>query len=186
MLGAYSLMLFLHLVFLICAVAAMALTGLAALRLGGTETAAEAMHWGEFVRRLVPIFPVASLGLIGTGAYMTSEAWSWKAPWVIAGLAGLFLIILLGAGVEGIRGRAAHHELQASGLSQRARRLLCDPISWSAKVTTWSLLLAIIFVMTTKPSAAICAAALLVALACGVVGAVPFWARRGRVRATTL
>lgn len=180
--SAYSLMLFLHFLFLIAAVAATALTGLAALRLGRSGTAAEAAKWGEFVRRVVPVFPVASLGLIGTGAYMTTKAWSWSTPWVVAGLAGLFMIMLLGAGVEGSRGRATSAELRAAGLSERARRLLRDPIAWSAKVTTWTLVLAVIFLMTTKPTAVVCGVTLAVALVCGVLGAVPFWA--GRPRAT--
>lgn len=178
--NAYSLMLFFHFVFMIAAVAATAIAGLAALRLRRVETAADAMRWEELVRRVVPVFPVASIGLIGTGAYMTSKVWSWTAPWVVAGLAGLFMIMLLGAGVEGGRRRAARTELRAAGLSQRAKRLLCDPVSWSAKVTTWTLVMSLLFVMTTKPSASICAAALAIALACGVLGAVPFWATRGR------
>ena len=41
---------------------------------------------------------------------------------------------------------------------------------------TWTLLLAVIFVMTAKPAAAICALALASALVCGLLLAVPFWA----------
>ncbi len=169
-------MLFLHFIFLLCAVAAAAVAGLAALRLRAVESPTEAMRWEAVVRRVVPLFPVASLGLIGTGAYMTIRIWTWSTPWILAGLAGLIAIMLLGAGLEGSRGRAASAELGAAGLSERARRLLRDPIAWSAKVTTWTLMLAVIFVMTTKPDAFICAAALAVALICGVLGAIPFWA----------
>jgi len=182
--SAYSLMLFLHFVFLTAAVAAAALTGFAALRLRGAESSAEAMGWGKFIRRVARSFPVASLGLIGTGAYMTSESWSWSTPYIVAGLAGLVTIMLLGAGVEGSRGRAIGAELREAGLSLKARRLLFDPIAWSAKVTIWALLLAVIFVMTTKPTALICAVALAVALVCGVLAAIPFWATRGRAAAS--
>jgi hypothetical protein len=178
--STYSLMLFLHFVFIIAAVAATAIAGLAALRLRCVETAADAMHWEELVRRVVPVFPVTAIGMIGTGAYMTSKVWSWTAPWVVTGIAGLFMIIFLGAGVESGRRRAARTELRTAGLSERAKRLLCDPVSWSAKVTTWTLVVSLFFVMTAKPSAATCAVALAIALACGVLGAVPFWARRGR------
>lgn len=174
--SVYSLMLFLHFIFLICAVAASALAGFAALRLRSVETAAEAAHWGAFVRRVVPTFPVASVGLIGTGAYMTSKVWTWSTPWILAGLAGLITIMMLGAGVEGQRARATSAELHVAGLSQRARYLLRDPVAWSAKATTWTLLLAVMFVMTAKPTAAICALALALALVCGVLLAVPFWA----------
>ena len=174
--NAYQLTLFLHFVFLAAAVAAAALTGYAALHLRSSETAADAVWWGGFVRRVVRIFPIASLGLIVTGGYMAHRAWGWSAPWVIAGLAGLIAIMLLGAGVEGARARAASAELRAAGLSERARRLLRDPIAGSARVTSWTLVLAMIFVMTVKPSVAICIGSFAVALVCGVLAAVPFWA----------
>ena len=163
--------------FLIVAVAAAALAGFAALRLRGAESSAEATGWGDLIRRVVALFPVASLGLIGTGAYMTSEAWSWSTPWIVAGLAGLFMIMVLGGAGEGMRARALSAELRAVGLSQRARGLLRDPIAWSAKVATWTLMLAVIFVMTTKPGSIACAAVLAVALVAGVLGAIPFWAK---------
>jgi hypothetical protein len=171
-------MLFLHLSFLVAAVAAASLAGFAALRLRGAQSAAEARAWGDSIRRVVVVFPVASLGLIGTGAYMTSAAWSWSTPWIVAGLAGLFMIMLLGGAGEGRRARALSAELRSAGLSQRAKRLLCDPIAWSAKVATWTLMLAVIFVMTIKPSAVVCIIALALAVVCGVLGAVPFWSER--------
>jgi hypothetical protein len=174
-LSGYSFTLFLHFVFLLAAVAAAALSGFAALSLRRAETATEAIRWGASVRRVVPVFPIASLGLIGTGAYMTSKVWSWSTPWIIASLGGLIAIILLGAGVEGSRGRAALAELHAAGLSERAKRLLRDPLAWSARVTIWTLLIGVIFVMTTKPSGIICVAALSTAIVCGVLGALPFW-----------
>jgi hypothetical protein len=177
-LNTYSLMLFLHLVFLIAAAAAATLAAFAALRLRGAESSAEALGWGDFTRRVVAVFPIASLGLIGTGAYMTAEEWSWSTPWILAGLAGLFVIMLLGRAAEGTRARALGAELRGAGLSQRARRLLRDPIAWSAKVATWSLMLAIIFVMTTKPGSVVCAVVLSGALILGVLAAVPFWAGR--------
>ncbi len=90
----------------------------------------------------------------------------------------------LGSGIEGSRGRALKRELQTAGLSTRAQRLMRDPLSWSAKVTTWMLMLGVVFVMSTKPSAAGAAAALAVAVALGVAGAVPFW-RRPPARAHT-
>lgn len=69
-------------------------------------------------------------------------------------------------GHESGGGRADDPARGHAGLSQRARRLLCDPIAWSAKVATWTLMLAIVFVMTAKPSSVICAIALAVALVC--------------------
>jgi len=51
---------------------------------------------------------------------MTQSAWSWSTPWIVAGLVGLAMIILLGSGVEASRGRALKNELQSDDLSGRA------------------------------------------------------------------
>lgn len=173
--SAYSIALFLHLLFLLAAVAATALAGFVALQLRNADGAGEARTWGAFLPRIAWVFPVASAGLLFTGAYMVWGTWKWSTPWVVAGIVGLAMIILLGAGIQGARGRMAEAELRAAGLSARARRLLRDPIAWSAKVTTWSLTVAVTFVMTAKPAAAGCTVALAAAVIGGVLLAAPFW-----------
>lgn len=171
----YSVALFLHLLFLLAATVATALAGYAALGLRRAASPMEAARWGGMVERVVPAFPVAALGLFGSGAYMTQDSWSWSTPWVVGGITGLAVIMLLGAGVEGRRGRELKRELMTAGMSDRAQRLLRDPIAWSAKVATWTLLVGVVFVMTTKPGSAGCAVALAVAFVAGPLGAVPFW-----------
>lgn len=173
--SGYSVALFFHFVSLVAAVAAAALAGYAGFRLRGVESAAAAQSWAALIGRAAPVFPVASAGLLASGAYMTHEAWSWSTPWIVTGLIGLGLIALLGAGVERSRGRAAVRELRAAGLSARARSLLRDPIAWSSKVTTWTLMVAVMFVMTAKPGAGACAASLAGAVVGGVLAAVPVW-----------
>jgi hypothetical protein len=172
---SYSIALFLHFVFLLTAVAAATLAGFAALRLRDAQEVQEARRLAALIRRVTPAFPVATVGLLASGAYMTYGQWGWSTPWVVAGVAGLALIVALGMGVEGRRGRETLAELGSAGLSQRARRLLRDPIAWSAKGTTWSLLLAVVFVMTAKPPAAGCVCAIVAALVAGPIGARPFW-----------
>lgn len=172
---SYSIALFLHFVFLLLAVGAATLVGHAALRLRDAASAEEARRWASLVGRVTPAFPVATLGLFASGGYMAYDEWSWSTPWVVAGVAGLAIIVALGMGVEASRGREAKAELGAAGLSERARRLLRDPIAWSAKATTWTLLVAIIFVMTAKPAATGCIVAMVLALVAGPVGARPFW-----------
>jgi hypothetical protein len=86
--------------------------------------------------------------------------------------------------VEASRGRALKHEIQTQGLSERARRLLRDPVAWTAKATTWTLMLAVMFVMSTKPPAWGCALSLVIALLVGAMIAVPMWRGRATQRAT--
>jgi hypothetical protein len=171
----YSIALFFHLVSLLAAGAAAALAAHAALRLRNATSPAEVARWGMMIGKVVRVFPPATLGLLGSGAYMTQSAWSWSTPWIIAGLLGLAMIVLLGSGVEATRGRALNYEVRTNGLSERSRRLLRDPLAWTAKATTWTLMLAVMFVMTTKPSAWGCAISLIIASIAGAMVAMPIW-----------
>lgn len=174
----YSLALFLHLLFVLLASAAAALSTFAIVRLRRARSVGDAIAWGSLVARIVPAFPVAVLGLLGTGAYMTQVRWSWSTPWVDAAAAVLGLLVILGTGVEGSRGRALRRELQAAGMSPRARRLLRDPVAWTAKMITLTLVVAAVFVMTVKPTGALCITAIVVAVVAGAVIAAPAWRAR--------
>ncbi len=177
--NAYAIALFVHLLSLLVACAAASLTTFFGLRLRDASSQAEAGTWLALTRRVVPAFPVAVLGLLGTGIYLTRQRWSWSMPWIGAALIGLGLIVMLGSGVEAARSRALDRELTASGMSPRARRLLRDPVSWTAKLVTLTTFLAVVFLMTVKPAATECVVVLVVAVAAGALGAVPLW--RGRV-----
>ena len=171
----YSIALFFHLVSLVAAGAAAALSGYAALRLRAATSPAEVTRWGTMIEKVVRIFAPATLGLLASGAYMTQSAWSWSTPWIVAGPVGLAMIVLLGSGVEASRGRALKNELQSNDLSERARRLMRDPLAWTARAMEWMLMLGVMFVMATKPPAWGCATSLVIASVAGAVAAVPIW-----------
>jgi protein-S-isoprenylcysteine O-methyltransferase Ste14 len=173
--SVYSVVLFVHLLALLVAVMAFAVAFYAALQLRDARTPQDAARWGRLVGTLAPAFPVASLTLLGTGAYMTQDQWTWATPWIDAGMAGLALITICGAGVEASRGRALKHELMTAGMSARARRLQRDPYAWSAKMTTLTLMLATVFVMAAKPGATGSFLAIALAVAAGIPAARPFW-----------
>ncbi len=171
----YAVALSIHLLSMLLATAASGAAGLAALRLRRARDAGEAMQWLALVGKVVPAFPIASLGLLASGAYMTWQAWSWTMPWVVAGLVGLAMIVMLGSGVEGPRMRLLKRELEASGLSPKARRLLRDPVAWTAKLATLTLLVAVVLVMALKPDAIGAAGLLVAAGVVAAVAAIPFW-----------
>ena len=152
----------------------------AALQMRGATAPPDVARWAKVVKTVVPCFPVATLLLAGSGAYMTQTGWRWTTPWIDAGIAGLALIVVCGSGVEAARGRALEREVRAAGLSPRARALLRDPVAWSAKMTTFTLMPAIVFLMVVKPSALGSALALVVALLAGPLAAVPFWRTTAR------
>ncbi len=170
----YSIALFFHLLSLLLAVVCTSLTGYAALRARSTGSADEARQWLRLNGRVVPLFPVAGAGLLLTGAYMAHSIGGWSEPWLLASLFGLGCIVVLGAGVEGSRSRALGRELHRNGLSDRARALTRDPVAWSAKFMAPALMLAVMFIMTTKPAAAASAIALTVAAIAGMISARPF------------
>ncbi|MCG6988038.1 MAG: hypothetical protein LJF06_07645 [Gemmatimonadetes bacterium] len=173
--NGYVLALFGHLLSLLLACVATSLSTFAALRLRDTDSPREAMSWIAFTERVVLAFPVSALGLLGTGVYMTHVRWAFSISWIDAAMAGLVMIVALGKGVEGGRSRALKRELESSGMSPRARRLLRDPLAWSAKMTTLTLFVAVVFVMAAKPAAAECVAALCTAVVVGLLTAIPFW-----------
>ena len=167
-----------HLLSLMIATSAATLTWYAARRLRGVRDAGEALQWLAFARGVARAFPIATIGLLASGGYMTETHWTWSTPWVIAALAGLAAIVALGAGVEGRRNGALARELATNGLSDKASGLLSDPVSWTAKAMTETLLVAVVLIMVLKPSAEGSAAWLVLAAVCGAVAAIPLWRAR--------
>jgi len=170
--NGYSLALLIHLLSVLLAATAMALAAFAGLQLRRANTVVEATSWLVLTGRIVRAFPVAVLGLVASGGYMIHASWSWSTPWVDAALVGLVLIVVLGNAVEGRHARALQRELESSGLSAQARRLLRDPTAWGAKVTTHTTFVAVVVVMTLKPAAVGCVGAITAALAAGAFSAI--------------
>jgi hypothetical protein len=182
-LSGYTIALFIHFLSLLIATAAMAATFLAALWLRAAKDAGETARSLATIERIVPAFPVATLGLLASGAWMTESSWTWTTPWILGGLIGLALIVVLGAGIDGARNRALKRELGASGFSAKARAMLADPTAWAARLTMMTLLVAVVGIMAMKPSALGVALWLVVGVVAGVVAALPL--RKVRVPAAS-
>jgi hypothetical protein len=173
--NGYAVALFLHLLSVLLAAVAASLTTFAAVRVRGAGSAEEAAQWLVVSEKAVRAFPLAVLGLLITGTYMTHQRWAWSVPWIDAALVGLALLVVLGTGVQRSRAVALKRELASSGMSPRAQRLLRDPVAWTAKMIEIMLVISVMFVMTVKPTAAECVASIVVAVGVGVLGAVPIW-----------
>jgi hypothetical protein len=182
-LSGYTVALFIHFLSLLTATAAMAATFLAALWLRAAKDAGEAACSLATIERIVPAFPAATLGLLASGAWMTESSWTWTTPWILGGLIGLAVIVVLGAGIDGARNRALKRELGASGFSAKARAMLADPTPWAARLTMMTLLVAVVGIMAMKPSALGVALWLVVGVVAGVLAALPL--RKIRVPAAS-
>jgi hypothetical protein len=102
-------------------------------------------------------FPVAILGLFGTGAYMTSETtfpWTWSTRWIDVGIAALVVLFAQGAGIAERTGHKLGAALQANGpgpLGPEARRMALHPGLWVVEFTNIGIVMGVVWNMTEKP-----------------------------------
>src|SRR5437764_13081713 len=79
---AYRLALFLHLVALLAAISTGAILHQAQWRLLVADSPAAMRPSAMLLKRLKPVFPLALLVLVATGAYMAHNSLSWSHRWV--------------------------------------------------------------------------------------------------------
>ena len=172
---AYHVVLYVHILSLLVGISAGVIATVCLLKLRRAETLADAAPWGQLVGQVEKAFPVSIVGLYATGAYMTSQYWTWGTSWIVIPIVGLAVLSLQGPLVAGRRGHAVKKALMANGpgpLGPEARRMTRDRALWIADLTNETLVLAIIWVMVEKSSWASGIAALLIAYVVGVIAAI--------------
>ncbi len=170
----YHVVLFVHFVALLIGFSAGMIETVCLLRLRAAETLADAAPWGQLAGQIEKAFPVAIVGLYGTGAYMTSHFWTWSTSWIVLPIVGLAVLSLQGPLVAGRRGHAVKEALMANGpgpLRAEARRMTRDRALWTAALSNEGLVLGIVWVMVEKPGWGGGIAALVIAYAVGVATA---------------
>jgi Predicted integral membrane protein (DUF2269) len=116
----------------------------------------------EQVRSLVklvglsgPLFGISVLLLLTAGLYMALTAWSLLTGWVVVGLISLVLLAPLGTAFLEPRRRVIDRLARTAPdgpLPEELERSIHDPILLIAPQTLTTLLLGVVFLMTTKPS----------------------------------
>ena len=173
----YHVVLYIHLLALFVGIGAGSVLLTCLLQLRRAQTLAEAAPWGMVAGKVTRLFPIAVIGLFGSGAYMTSDVWTWSTRWIDVSIAGLVVIALQGPLVGE---RAAHklkHALQENGpgpLGEHARRMTRQPGLWIVEFTNLGLVLGIVWNMTQKPGTWASIAAPVCGYLVGVVLALPF------------
>ena len=173
----YRTVLYLHVLSLLVGIGAATVVGVCLFRLRAAQTLADALPWGMLASKAERAFPVAILGLFSTGAYLTSDAWTWSTPWIDVSIVALVIVALQGPLVAGLRAKALEHALIDNGpgpLGDRARGLARDPALWVATFANPGIVLGIVWNMLNKPSTAQAIAAVVVGYAVGAAGALPF------------
>jgi uncharacterized membrane protein len=171
----YNVVLYLHLLSLLLGIGAATVIFLCLFRLRAAQTLGEAAPWGMLAGKIERIFPIAIVGLYGTGAYLTAEAWTWDTSWIIVSIVAFAVVALQGPVVAGRRAKLLEHALAANGpgpLGDEARRLTRDPALWIVSFANPAVVLGIVWNMTQKPGTAGAVAAVLVAYAVGAALAV--------------
>ena len=173
----YHVVLYIHLLALFVGVGAAAVLLACLIQLRGAQTLAEAVPWGMVAGATTRAFPVAILGLFGTGAYMTSDVWTWSTGWIDVSIAGLVVLALQGPLVAERMAHKLKRALQENGpgrLGKQARRLARHPGLWIADLSNFGVVLGVVWDMTQKPGTASAIAAVVGGYLVGAVVALPF------------
>jgi hypothetical protein len=169
-LDTYHVVLYIHFLALFVGIgaAAVLVTCLFQLRAAGTLT--DALPWGKVAGKTARVFPIAILGLFGSGAYMTSDVWTWSTGWIEVSIVVLVILAVQGPVVGGLMGKKLEHALRENGpgpLGDAARRMVLHPVLWGNEFTAIAIVLATVWNMTQKPGIASAIVAVVVAYVVG-------------------
>jgi hypothetical protein len=173
--NTYHSVLYVHLLSLFIGVGAAAVLLVCLFQLRAARTLEQAAPWGMMAGKVGKFFPIAILGLFGTGAYMTSETtfpWTWSTRWIDVGIAVLVVLFAQGFGIAERTGHKLGAAMQANGpgpLGAECRRLALHPGLWVVEFTNIGLVLGVVWNMTQKPGLGESLAAVLVGYAVGAV-----------------
>jgi hypothetical protein len=174
--NAYDTVLCLHLLSLFVLVGAITLVGVSYYKLRAAQSLADAAPWPTLADQTGWAFPLAIVGLVASGAYLTSDAWTWSTSWIDVSLIGLAVVTAQGPLIAGPRAKAlkqALDENRPGPLDQRTRRLTRDRALWVVMLANPGVVLGITWNMTTKPGTGEAIAAILAGYALGIAAALP-------------
>jgi hypothetical protein len=171
--NTYHYVLYVHLLSLFVGIGAASVLLVCLFQLRAARTLEQAGPWGMMAGKVGKFFPIAILGLFGTGAYMTSETtfpWTWSTRWIDVGIVVLVVLFAQGFGIAERTGHKLGAAMQANGpgpLGPECRRLALHPGLWVVEFTNIGLVLGVVWNMTQKPGLGGSLAAVLVGYAVG-------------------
>jgi hypothetical protein len=173
--NTYHYVLYVHLMSLFVGIGAGSVLLVCLFQLRAARTLEQAGPWGMVAGKVGKYFPVAILGLFGTGLYMTTETsfpWSMSTGWVGVGIAALVVLFVQGAGIAERTGHKLGAALQANGpgpLGPEARRMALHPGLWVVEFSNLGIVFGVVWNMTEKPGLGGSIAAVLIGYAVGAV-----------------
>ena len=154
--NAYRIALFLHLIALMLATGATAVTKLAVGRRIRARTVGEALEWHDVLIGASKLFPVALAIFVITGSYMLGVAGAqvWTTGFVVAGLVGVASLFasgtFLGSKAKSLRNVLAN--IAKEGGDRPAPRLAPPLLVAILPVVNTGIALSVVFDMVTKPT----------------------------------
>ena len=173
----YLVVKYIHLLALLVGIGAASVLLVCLFQLRSAQTLEQAGPWGRVAGRVALLFPVAILGLFGTGAYLTTDLWTWSTRWIDVSIGGLALLALQGPLVAERTAKKLEHALHANGpgpLGPAARRMTRHPGLWVSEFSNIGVVLGVVWDMTQKPGLGEAIAAVVVGYAVGAALALPF------------
>ena len=168
--NTYHYVLYLHLLSLFIGIGAGSVILACLLQLRAARTVEQAAPWGMMAGKVGKFFPIAILGLFGTGAYMTSDLWTWSTRWIDVAIAALVVLLLQGALIAERTGHKLGAALQANGpgpLGPEARRMALHPGLWVVEFSNLGIVFGVVWNMTVKPGLGESLAAVLIGYVVG-------------------
>jgi len=153
-LDKYHVALYIHFLSLLIGIGAASVLTVCAFQLRAARTLADAGPWGRVAAKVGRVFPIAMLGLFGSGAYMTSQdIWTWDTGWIEVGIGALVVLAIQGPLLAERSGKKVAQALMANGpgdlRGDALRKTRYLPLWW-AEMSAIGLVLGIIWNMTTK------------------------------------
>ena len=152
--NTYHYVLYVHLLSLFIGIGAGSVILVCLFQLRAARTLEQAAPWGMMAGKTGKFFPIAILGLLATGAYMTHKFWTWSTPWIDVALAALVVLFAQGAGIAERAGHKLAAAMQANGpgpLGEECRRLALSPGLWVVEFTNLGIVMGVVWNMTQKP-----------------------------------
>jgi hypothetical protein len=172
-LNTYHYVLYVHFLSLFVGIGAGAVLLACLFQMRAARTLETAVPWGMLSGRVAKLFPVAILGLFGTGAYLASETtfpWGWRTPWIDVAIVVLVLLGVQGGGIGEHAAKQIQAAMKENGpgpLGPKARKMCLHPGLWVVEFTNLAMVLAVVWNMTQKPGWGESIASVLIAYAVG-------------------
>jgi hypothetical protein len=169
-LDTYHVVLYIHLLSLFVGIGAASVLVVCLFQLRGARELMDAVPWGMTAGKIARLFPIAILGLFGSGAYMTSDVWTWDSGWIVVGIVALVVLAIQGPVIAERSGKKLEHALKENGpgpLGEHARRMTRYWGLWIVEFSAIGLVLGVVWNMTTKPGTGTAIAAAVIGYAAG-------------------